>query len=137
AIVQVYLTPPDKRTRNQVQIMNEARPKIVKLFPGVLTIFDPGGIVKRVTSFGSQAAVDVEIYGYDMEKARQVVRQVDDVMHKTKGLADIQISREGNYPEVNVPVDREKAALRGVSQTGVANAVMYWLKRNRQRDADV
>jgi multidrug efflux pump subunit AcrB len=114
--------------------MNEVRPKVVKLFPGMLTIFDPGGIVKRVTSFGSQAPVDVEIYGYDMEKARQVVRQVDDIMHKTKGLADIQISREENYPEVNVAVDREKAALLGISETDVANAVLYSLNGNGQVD---
>src|SRR5437899_8315268 len=114
--------------------MNEVRPKIVKLFPGVLTIFDPGGIVKRVTSFGSQAPVDVEIYGYDMEKARQVVREVDDVMHKTKGLADIQISREENYPELNVQVDREKAALLGISETDVANAVLFSLVGNGQTD---
>jgi len=134
ALIQVYLVSPDKRTRNQIQIMNEVRPKVVKLFPGMLTIFDPGGIVKRVTSFGSQAPVDVEIYGYDMEKARQVVRQVDDIMHKTKGLADIQISREENYPEVNVVVDREKAALLGISETDVANAVLYSLNGNGQVD---
>ena len=134
SVVQVYLVPPDRRTRNQIQIMNEVRPKVVKLFPGVLTIFDPGGIVKRVTSFGSQAAVDVEVYGYDLEKARQVVRQVDDIMHKTKGLADIQISREENYPEVNVTVDREKAALLGISTTDVANAVLYSLNGNGQTD---
>jgi multidrug efflux pump subunit AcrB len=134
ALIQVYLVSPDKRTRNQIQIMNEVRPKVVKLFPGMLTIFDPGGIVKRVTSFGSQSPVDVEIYGYDMEKARQVVRQVDDIMHKTKGLADIQISREENYPEVNVAVDREKAALLGISETDVANAVLYSLNGNGQVD---
>ena len=134
ALVQVYLAPPDKRTRNQIQIMNEVRPKVVALFPGMLTIFDPGGIVKRVVSFGSQASVDVEIYGYDMEKARQLVREVDDIMHKTKGLADIQVSREENYPEVNIAVDREKAALLGVSETDVANAVLYSLNGNGQTD---
>src|SRR5438093_9626090 len=107
--------------------MTELAPKIVKLFPGVLTILDPGGIVKRVVSFGSQAPVDVEIYGYDMEKARQVVRQVDDILHKVKGLADIQISREENYPEINVAVDREKAALLGINETDIANAVLYSL----------
>src|SRR5437867_4270032 len=64
SLVQVYLKPPDRRTRNQIQIMNDVRPKVLKLFPGVAMFFDPGGIVKRVTSFGSQKAVDVEIYGY-------------------------------------------------------------------------
>ena len=54
-MISVYLVSPDKRTRNQVQIMNDVRPKILKLFPGVAMFFDPGGLVKRVTSFGSQS----------------------------------------------------------------------------------
>src|SRR3989475_949781 len=69
-----------------------------------------------------------------MEKAGQVVREVDDVMHKTKGLADIQISREENYPEVNVAVNGERAALLGISETDVASAVLYSLNGNGQPD---
>lgn len=134
SVVQVYLRPPDQRTKSQIQIMNDVRPKIIKLFPGVAMFFDPGGLVKRVTSFGSQKAVDVEIYGYDFEKARTVIRQVEAVMHQTQGLADIEVSREENYPEVNVVVDREKAALLGVSETDVANAVLFSLNGNGQTD---
>jgi multidrug efflux pump subunit AcrB len=134
SVVQVYLTPPDKRSRNQVQIMNDVRPKVLKLFPGVAMFFDPGGIVKRVTSFGSQKAVDVEIYGYELEKARTVIRQVEAIMHQTHGLADIEVSREENYPELNVNVDREKAALLGISETDVANAVLFSLNGNGQTD---
>ena len=114
--------------------MNEVRPKVLKLFPGVAMFFDPGGLVKRVTSFGSQKSVDVEIYGYDFEKARTLIQQVQEIMHKTDGLADIEVSREENYPEVNVVVDREKAALLGISETDVANAVLYSLNGNGQTD---
>ena len=134
SVISVYLTPPDKRTRTQVEVMNEVRPKIIRLFPGVAMFFDPGGLVKRVTSFGSQKSVDVEIYGYDFEKARTLIAQVQEVMHKTEGLADIEVSREENYPEVNVVVDREKAALLGISETDVANAVLYSLNGNGQTD---
>jgi multidrug efflux pump subunit AcrB len=134
SVVQVYLVSPDKRRRNQVQIMNEVRPKVVKLFPGVAMFFDPGGLVKRVTSFGSQKAVDVEIYGYDLEKARDVIRQVDAIMHQVPGLADVEVSREENYPELDINVDREKAALLGVSETDVANAVLFSLNGNGQTD---
>ncbi len=134
SIVQVYLKPPDRRRRNQIQIMNDVRPKVIKLFPGVAMFFDPGGIVKRVTSFGSQKAVDVEIYGYEFEKARTVIRQVDAIMHQTRGLADIEVSREENYPELNVQVDREKAALLGISETDVANIVLFSLVGNGQTD---
>ena len=134
SIISVYLTSPDKRSRNQVQIMNEVRPHIIKLFPGVAMFFDPGGLVKRVTSFGSQKSVDVEIYGYDFEKARDVIRQVEGLMHRIHGLADIEVSREENYPEVNVVVDREKAALLGISETDIANAVLFSLNGNGQTD---
>ena len=134
SVISVYLTRPDRRTRTQVDVMNEVRPKIIRLFPGVAMFFDPGGLVKRVTSFGSQKSVDVEIYGYDFESARTVISQVQDIMHKTDGLADIEVSREENYPEVNVVVDREKAALLGISETDVANAVLFSLNGNGQTD---
>ncbi|TAJ22338.1 MAG: efflux RND transporter permease subunit, partial [Nitrospirae bacterium] len=155
SVIQVYLVPPDQRRpnyvrftlpgtdfelkfpfgkRTQVQIMNEVRPKVLKLFPGVAMFFDPGGLVKRVTSFGSQKAVDVEIYGYDLEKGRGVIRQVEAAMHQTQGIADIEVSREENYPELNIDVDREKATLLGISQTDVANAVLFSLNGNGQTD---
>lgn len=132
--IQVYLVSPEKRTRSQVDIMNDVRPKIMKLFPGVSMYFDPGGIVKRVTSFGSQKAVDVEIYGYDFDKAREVIARVKEIMEKTPGLADIEPSREENYPEINVTVDREKAALLGISESDVANTVLFSLNGNGQID---
>ncbi len=134
SVISVYLASPDKRRRNQVEIMNAVRPAIIKLFPGVAMFFDPGGLVKRVTSFGSQKSIDVEIYGYDFEKARTVIHQVQDLMHKIPGMADIEVSREENYPEVNVVVDREKAALLGISETDVANAVLFSLNGNGQTD---
>ena len=114
--------------------MNEVRPKIVKLFPGVSMYFDPGGLVKRVTSFGSQKAVDVEIYGHDFGAAREVIARVKEIMEQTPGLADVESNREENYPEVNVTVDREKAALLGISETDVANTVLFSLNGNGQTD---
>ncbi len=134
SVVQVYLTPPDKRSRSQTQIIDDVRPKVIKLFPGVAMFFDPGGLIKRITSFGSQKAVDVEIYGYDLEKARTVVKQVKAIMQEVGGLADIEESREENYPQLDITVDREKAALLGISETDIANAVLFSLNGNGQTD---
>lgn len=137
SLIQVYLVPPDRRARSQVQIMNDIRPKVLKLFPGVAMFFDPGGIVKRVTSFGSQKAVDVEVYGYEFDKARKVIKQVESIMHEIgdgRWLADIEVSREENYPELDIDVDREKAALLGISEADVANTVLYSLNGNGQTD---
>jgi hydrophobe/amphiphile efflux-1 (HAE1) family protein len=134
AWIQVYLSPPHKRNRSQVQIMNEVRPKVATLFPGVAMYFDPGGLIKRITSFGSQKAVDVEIYGHDFEQARTVISRVKEIMEHTPGLADIEPSREENYPEVNIVVDREKAALLGVTEADVATTVLFSLNGNGPTD---
>ena len=51
-------------------------------------------------------------------------------MRDVPGVADVQISREGNYPQWSVVVDREKAATAGLSQRDVAQAALFSLNSN-------
>ena len=134
ATVQVYLVQPDQRRRTQEELLNEVRLKVLTLFPGVKMIPDAGGIVRRIVSFGSSSAIDVEIYGYDFEKMRQVLQQVEAGMQQVPGVADVLVSREENYPEVNITVDREKAALLGISEADVANTVLFSLNGTRHTE---
>jgi CzcA family heavy metal efflux pump len=130
AQAQVYLTTPDRRKRSDVQIVNAIRPKFAGEFPGALTYFNLGGIVSRVLNRGSQNPLEVEVLGYDLDDAPGVAREVARVMRDTTGVADVQISREGNYPQFNVVVDREKAATAGLSQRDVAQAALFSLNSN-------
>src|SRR5437868_12725690 len=47
-------------------------------------------------------------------------------------LTDLQISREENYPELDVTVDREKAGVLGISEQQVAQTVLTSLVGNTQ-----
>ena len=130
AQVQVYLNTPDKRTRSDVQIVNAIRPRFAGEFPGSLTYFNLGGIISRVLNRGSQNPLEVEVLGYDLDDAPGVAREVARVMRDTQGVADVQVSREGNYPQFSVVVDREKAASAGLSQRDVAQAALFSLNSN-------
>lgn len=130
AQVQVYLDTPDRRTRSDVQIVNAIRPRFVGEFPGSLTYFNLGGIISRVLNRGSQNPLEVEVLGYDLDDAPGVAREVARVMRDTPGVADVQVSREGNYPQFSVVVDREKAATAGLSQRDVAQAALFSLNSN-------
>jgi CzcA family heavy metal efflux pump len=130
AQVQVYLNTPDKRTRSDVQIVNAIRPRFTGEFPGSLTYFNLGGIISRVLNRGSQNPLEVEVLGYDLDDAPGVAREVARVMRDTQGVADVQVSREGNYPQFSVVVDREKAASAGLSQRDVAQAALFSLNSN-------
>src|SRR4029079_13163396 len=48
------------------------------------------------------------------------------------GLTDRQITREENYPELNVVVDRQKAGTLGISEQQVAQTVLTSMVGNTQ-----
>ncbi len=124
AQIQVNLVTPDKRKRSDVQLMNVVRKRVEGAIPGIQTYFIAGGLVSRVMNFGSTAPIDVELYGYDLATAAKEAEVVASVMRKTAGVTDVMISRRENYPELDINVDREKAALAGVNQRIVANTVL-------------
>jgi CzcA family heavy metal efflux pump len=130
AQVQVYLDTPDRRTRSDVEIVAALRPRFVGEFPGTVTYFNLGGIVNRVLNRGSQNPLEVEVLGYDVADAQVAAREVARVMREVPGVADVQVSREGNYPQWSVVVDREKAATVGLSQREVAQAALFSLNSN-------
>jgi CzcA family heavy metal efflux pump len=125
ASVQVNLVQPGKRKKTDVQLMEMVRKKTYDgRFAGVAIFFQAGGIVKRILNFGSPAPIDVEVSGYDLKNARELSQKVAVAMRSVDGLTDVQISREENYPELDVVVDREKAAKLGFSQAEIANTIL-------------
>lgn len=124
AQIQVNLVTPDKRKRSDIELMNLVRKRIQGAIPGVQTYFISGGIVSRIMNFGSTAPIDVELYGYDLATAAKEAEVLASIMRKTPGVTDVMISRRENYPELDINVDREKAALAGVNQRIVANTVL-------------
>ena len=122
--VQVYLVQPDHRDKSTLQYVDLLRPKIQKALPGTLVSFDTGGVVKKILNFGYNNPIDVELSGYDFKKASAAAKEVMASMKQVPGMSDIMISREENYPEIDINVDRQKAALLGISERDVSHAVL-------------
>ena len=106
--------------------------------PGVQSYFFVGGIVKRILNFGAAAPIDVEIVGYDLEAGSAYAKRLLPRLRAITAadgrpmLTDLQVSREENYPELDVVVDREKAGMLGVSEQQVAQTVLASLVGNTQ-----
>jgi hydrophobe/amphiphile efflux-1 (HAE1) family protein len=130
ATLQVYLSDPDQRSRDHKQIFDSIRPKLAGQFPGTTYGVQFGGIVSRVLNSGSDAPIQVEQLGYDLKDARDLARQVARTIQEVPGVADPFISREENYPQYDIVVDREKAAMAGLSQRDIAQAALISLASN-------
>ncbi len=128
--VQAYLHTADKRKRSDRDIINALRPKFANQFPGTTYRFIPGGIVSRVINFGAETAIETEVLGYDLPTGDALGRELARTMRGVQGLADINVSREANYPQFEVKVDREKAAAVGLSQREVAQTALFSLSSN-------
>jgi hydrophobic/amphiphilic exporter-1 (mainly G- bacteria), HAE1 family len=72
---------------------------------------------------GQDGRFAVEIRGHDLIESSRVAQDVKTLMDSTPGIADSRIGREEGRPEIAVHVDRDKAALFGMTVTGVANTI--------------
>jgi multidrug efflux pump subunit AcrB len=128
--LQVNLVSRTKRDVSDVGAMEKVRAALKDALPGIQAIFSSGGIVKRILNLGAPAPIDVEIIGYDFEEGARYARQVAAKVRALQDaagrplLTDVQISREENYPELRVTVDREKAGAAGISEQDVAQTVL-------------
>src|SRR3954469_7956897 len=136
--VLVNLVPRTERKRSDVQAAEAVRAALRDALPGTQVYFFIGGIVKRILNFGAPAPIDVEIVGHDIEAgaayAKQVLarlRPLDDKDGRP-WMTDLQITREENYPELDVVVDRQKAGTLGLSEQQVAQTVLTSLVGNPQ-----
>src|SRR6266542_362313 len=130
AQLQVYLSDPDKRSRKDMQIFADIGPKLGGKSPGTTFTVQFGGIVSRVINSGAQQPIEIEQLGYDLradqDTARPLVRSIQDI----PGVTFPFISREENYPQFDIVVDREKAAMVGLSQRDIAQAALISLNSN-------
>jgi len=130
--LQVNLVSPVDRKMTDLQATEKVRNAVQDAVPGTQVYFFTGGIVKRILNFGSAAPIDIEILGYDLEAGGPYAKKIADELRKSPHVTDVQTSREENYPELDVKVDREKAGVLGISEQQVAQAVLTSLVGNTQ-----
>ena len=134
--VSVNLLPRLQRPISDELAAERVRTGLRDAVPGTQLYFFTGGIVKRILNFGSDAPIDVEILGYDLNDASIYARKIRDRLRELSDvdgrplLTDVQISREENYPEFDVTVDRQKAGTLGVSEQDIAQTVLTSLIGN-------
>ena len=64
-----------------------------------------------------------EVYGPDTERQRDLARRVKQVFQQTEGVVDVDWYVEDDQPKIRYVVDKEKAALNGISTEQVAQTL--------------
>jgi HAE1 family hydrophobic/amphiphilic exporter-1 len=117
AQIVVKLSPLGERRRTQQDVMDDAR-KLIADFPAMRISVDD---IKPWEQGGfREADVEYDVRGPDLDKLQQIVGQLRSRMKAIPGVLDIDSTYEAGLPELQVQIDRQKAADLGVSVADIA-----------------
>jgi len=69
-----------------------------------------------------------EIYGPDYQRQKQIAAKIMTTFEETPGVVDVDWYMEGTQPRYKIEIDREKAALHGISVTRINRTLELALK---------
>ena len=120
ADIQVTLVGKDRRSRQSHDIAKRVR-------PAVAAIARKHGVAVAVAEVPPGPpvlqSIVAEIYGPDEGQRLALAREVRRIMEQTTGVVDIDWYVEDPQPKARYVVDKTKAALHGVSEAAIAEAL--------------
>jgi len=122
--LRVSLVDAGERERSSEQIAEELRPALAGI-PGIQlrTREGSGLFLLRIAFGGGDEALNVEIYGDDVDTGYALAERVRTALETIPGVSDVRLSRDPGRPERVITVDREKIARLGLSMSAVAGIV--------------
>ncbi|MBD3180170.1 MAG: MMPL family transporter [Candidatus Latescibacteria bacterium] len=95
----------------------------IKKIPGVVSVdFTPTDMFAAMMSGGTKP-VSIEIYSDDYQASGEFAVKLLEEVKEVEGIIDPSISRKPGKPELWVEVDRDRAAILGLSMAHISNTV--------------
>jgi multidrug efflux pump subunit AcrB len=129
ADILVSLKEKHHRTEDYVRTL---RAKLPGEFPGITFYFLPADIVTQTLNFGLPAPIDVQIDGPDIAANQRVAEKMLSELSHVRGIADLRIQQQSDYPKFHIEADRTKAAQGGFTESDIANSVLISLSGSFQ-----
>ncbi|HET6179095.1 MAG TPA: efflux RND transporter permease subunit, partial [Candidatus Sulfotelmatobacter sp.] len=119
AFVQVGLK--EDHSTSSFVYMNEVRRRIAAQLPQLRTYFQSGGLVDAVLNQGMPAPIDVQVSGMDLKTNDKIAQDLARQIKAAKGVSDVYIPQDMDYPALQVNVNRDRAAQLGLTPKEVIN----------------
>jgi hydrophobic/amphiphilic exporter-1 (mainly G- bacteria), HAE1 family len=94
--------------------MNEVREQVAEKLPELRTYFQSGGLVDSVLNQGMPAPIDVQVSGNDLQAADKIALNLETQFRSLKGVSDVYVPQDMDYPALQVNVNRERASELGL-----------------------
>ena len=118
--------------RPTADFVRELRTRLAATYPSTTFAFLPADMIGQILNFGLPSPIDVQIVGFNVPANRAFANNLLQKLHTVPGAVDLHIHQSGDYPQLNVDVDRTKAQLVGLTEQSVANNLLVSLSGSFQ-----
>jgi hydrophobic/amphiphilic exporter-1 (mainly G- bacteria), HAE1 family len=129
AFVQVSLK--EGHRVGSYEYMESVRRRLRDDMPEVSAYFQSGGLVDAILNLGLPAPIDVQVSGMNLEKAYDTALDLAAKVRNVKGVSDLLMPQDLNYPSLRLDIDRERASRLGLTQKEVVDNVVTALNSNQ------
>jgi len=109
----------------------ESTEKVARTVKNLRLSFEPADIVNEVMSFGSPTPIEVVVSSPKMAENRAFAAKLHDKLAEIPTLRDLQYGQSLDYPTIEVLIDREKAAVTGVTAEELARSLVAQTSSSR------
>jgi multidrug efflux pump subunit AcrB len=129
ATVQVALK--EKHKIGSYEYMARVRTAIEQELPHISTFFTSGGMVDAILNQGLPAPIDVQLSGSNLDTVHGAAVSLASQLRGVKGVSDVFIPQDVDYPSLRLDIDRAQAAVLGLDQKEVVDNVLTALTSNQ------
>jgi len=110
--------------RSTFSYVAELRKKLPQQFPGIEFNFDTGGMLSAALNGGLPAPINIQVEGNKLEVAHDIAEKIRRHAETVPGAVDVRIQQRLDAPQINIDVDRVKAAQVGLTQEEVVKNIV-------------
>ncbi|MDD5645060.1 MAG: efflux RND transporter permease subunit, partial [bacterium] len=117
-----------ERKRNIWEIGQVVRERVEKIGGIIKLNIELGNPMSKLITGTGGKSVQIEVIGNSFEKTGEIGDKIADAMQNVEGAVDISISRELNRPEIDIEIDREKAAALGLNTAVIGETLKAYIE---------
>lgn len=126
AEVEITMVGASERSISTSELADQLRANIAGKIPGGdIRVTAQSGLwmLRRLFGSGGNESIQIQLRGYDLERAKEISRDIQFRIEKIPGISGVRIDRREGQPENNFVFDREKISDLGLTIGEVASVI--------------
>ncbi|MDH3604938.1 MAG: efflux RND transporter permease subunit, partial [Candidatus Tectomicrobia bacterium] len=119
----VRLVDRSKRQQSLEEVLTVLRKKLSTYPDATVRIVERPSDVARLLGSSRAERLEIDVFGFDLKRGRQLAQRLERDIKGIDGISYTRLSIDDSRPEIQLNIDRQKAAAQGVSARTILEAV--------------